>query len=100
MSGADDRKDDGPVGSGVVFNSYGPNTLFKTYVADRPAPPSGRSWGAEIAFDVTITLAHPVRRVWQVFKDFNLWMSRFGYEWNDGVLADNEDGLVYLSNRP
>jgi len=97
MTATADRKDDGPVGSGVVMSNPSPNMLFKTYLADRPEP-TGRSWGAEVSFDVTITLDHPVRKVWQVFKDFNRWQSRFGYEY-DGVIGDKEDEFVYLSNR-
>lgn len=99
MSKTVDPKHDGPVGSGVVLSNPSPNVLFKTYVADRPAP-TGVSWGAEMVVDVTISLAYPVRTVWRAFKNFNRWMTRFGYEWDEGVLADREDSLVYLGNRP
>jgi len=92
-----DQKNDGPVGSGIVLSSPTPNMSFKTYLADRLAP-DGRSWGCECSMDVTIKVAHPVREVWQVFKDFNRWQSRFGYEW-DGVVGNKEDQLVYLGNR-
>jgi len=51
-----------------------------------------------MSFDVTITLDHPVREVWPVFKDFNRWQSRFGYEY-DHVLGDREDQFIYLGNR-
>ena len=97
MTGTTDTKNDGPVGSGVVLTTPSPNMSFKTYLADRPGP-LGRSWGAELAFDVTITVDHPVRRVWEVFKDFNRWMGRFGYEW-DGIVGEREDEFVYLGNR-
>jgi len=49
--------------------------------------------------DVSITLAHPVRKVWPVFKNFNLWMNRFGYFW-ESVPGDNEDRYVQLSDQP
>jgi hypothetical protein len=98
MTGIVDQKNDGPVGSGVVLSKPSPNMSFKTYLADRPGP-LGRSWGAEMAFDVTMTLPYPVGRVWEVFKDFNRWMGRFGYEW-DGILGNKEDNFVSLGNKP
>lgn len=99
MSISNKHDDEGPVGRGAAISEIGPDARFKWYVADRPAQVSGLR-AAEIAVDVSITIAAPVRVVWPVFKDFNRWMNRFGYMWDDGVPADNEDRFVYLSNRP
>jgi len=99
MSGAIYWNDEAAVGSGIVFSEHGPNILFKSYRADRPAQ-GERLRASEIALDVSITVPHPAKRVWAIFKDFNLWMSRFGYVWDAGVPADKEDSFVYLSNRP
>jgi hypothetical protein len=96
MSVPVDQLSDGPVGSGIIVSSPSPNVEFKAYLADRPAP-NGR-WGAEMSIDITILLDHPVCEVWPVFKDFNRWQSRFGYEY-DGVIGDKEDQFVYLGNR-
>lgn len=98
MTAIVDREDEGAVGSGIVLSNASPTVLFKTYLAERPAP-IGRSRAAELAVDVTVTLNHPVSEVWEVFKDFNRWMGRFGYEW-DGIVGDREDNFVYLGNRP
>jgi hypothetical protein len=87
----------GPVGDGVVVRSVAPNARFKFYTADRPAQ-STRLRAAEISLDVSITLARPLRAVWPVFKDFNLWMNRFGYFW-DRVPADSEDRFVHLGSK-
>jgi hypothetical protein len=92
-----DRKDEGAVGNAVVLKSHGPNVSFKFYSVDR-AGHTPRLRAAEIALDMSITLAQPARAIWPVFKDFNLWMNRFGYLW-DGVPADSEDGFVSLRNR-
>jgi len=99
MNASGCRKEEEAVGKGVVVVDVGPSARFKFYMVDRPAP-SNRLRAAEIALEVSITFERPVHTVWPIFKDFNLWMSRFGYVWDAGVPADNEDDVVYLSNRP
>jgi hypothetical protein len=66
------------------------------YTADRPA--FGPFKVVEFVTDVTITLPHAVKMVWPIFKEFNLWMNRFGYLW-DSVPADNEGNVVSLVNK-
>jgi hypothetical protein len=92
------RPESGVVGKGVVVSSPAPNVSFKYYLADRRAS-TGRLRAAEISLDVSLTLAHPVRKVWPIFADFNLWQGRFGFVW-DGIPASNEDKFIYLSNTP
>lgn len=98
MRGPDLENDHGPVGDGVAINDTSPNISFKTYLADRPAH-SPRLRAVEFVTDISITLPHPVDKVWQKIGDFNLWMNRYGYLW-DAVLADSEDSYVHLSYRP
>jgi hypothetical protein len=86
------------VGNGATTINIPPNAIFKFYVADRPGQTS-RSRAAEIVLDVTITLTHRVDEVWPIFKDFDLWMGRYGYFWNGVFPADNEDKFVYLGNK-
>jgi len=94
MSASNSLNEESAVGSGPVINHPLPNVTFKTYLADRPA--HGARWrAAEATFDVSITLAYPVQTVWPVFKDFNLWMNRYGFFW-DRVPADNQDAYVHL----
>src|ERR1700722_5970844 len=89
VSAEEHRPESGVVGKGVVVSSPAPNVSFKYYLADRRAQ-TGRLHGAEISLDVSLTLAHPVREVWPIFADFNLWQGRFGFVW-DGLPASNED---------
>ena len=86
------------LGSGVTNIDVPPNAIFKVYTADRPAP-TPRLRATENVIDVSITLAYPVKQVWPIFKEFDLWMNRFGYYW-DGVPANNEDNIVSLVNKP
>jgi len=89
---------DHPVGDGVVLGNPRPNVTSRCYLADRPGH-TGQLRAAELYVEFTITLAHPVRVVWPFFKDFNLWMNRFGYFWNTPP-ADREDSFAHLRNRP
>jgi hypothetical protein len=85
------------VGEGITTVDVPPNAMFKLYYADRRAP-SSRLRATETVMDVLITLTHPVKSVWPIFKDFDLWMNRFGYYW-DGVPANNEIHIVSLVNK-
>lgn len=89
------RRDDGPVGSGVVISNLNQNLVFKHYFSDRPGHTS-RAHATELAVDITVTLAYPVRKIWPIFKDFNLWMNRYGFFW-DRLPADNENAYVHLA---
>jgi hypothetical protein len=88
---------DGPVGGGISRSNPSANVGFKYYLADRPGA-TRRIRAAELALDITIDLPHPVRTVWPIFKDFNLWMNRFGFKW-DKVPAEGEDTYVYCGNK-
>jgi hypothetical protein len=92
------RSVDGPVGKGIAIIEGGPNATFRVYVADRPAQTS-RLQASEIALDISITIRHPVKVVWPVFKNFNVWMNRFGYFW-DCLPVDKENGYVHILNKP
>lgn len=85
------------IGTDIVTIKHGDNVSFRSYLVDRPAP-SERLRAAEAALDITITVARPVSAVWPVFSNFNLWMSRFGYVWDDGVPAEKENGFATLRN--
>ena len=87
----------GPVGGGVVLTDAGSNAKFKFYTADRPGHTAALR-ATEIVLDITITLTRAVREVWPVFKDFNLWMNRFGLFW-DRLPADSEDGYVHCEGK-
>ena len=90
------QKDESAVGTDVVITKHNQNVVFRNYLVERPAhTKSLRS--VEAVIDISITLSHPVRKVWPIFKNFNSWMNRFGYVW-DVAPADNENGFVYLGN--
>jgi hypothetical protein len=72
---------EGAVGDGIVVSNPSPNILFKSYVVDRPAH-TDRLRAVETNIDVSITLPHPVKKVWPIFQDFNRWMGRWGYVWS------------------
>jgi hypothetical protein len=73
-----------------------PNVLMKYYFADRPAhTPALRA--AECALDITITLKQPASEVWPVFRNFDVWMRRYGFIW-ESIPADNQDNFVYLGD--
>jgi hypothetical protein len=84
--------------SSVVVSSRAPNVVFRYDLVDRRAH-TDRLCAAEISLDVSITVAHPVSKVWPVFADFNRWQSRFGFVW-DGLPEGNEGNSIYLSNTP
>jgi hypothetical protein len=84
------------IANGVTTINVPPNAVFKRYTADRP--PLGRLKTSEFVLDVAIAVTHPVKDVWPIFKDFNAWMSRYGYFWDD-VPADNENRIVSLGNK-
>lgn len=89
-------KNPSAIGDDVVITRHRDNVVFRNYLVERPAhTQSLRS--VEAVLEVTIDLPHPARRVWPVLKNSNLWMNRFGYEW-DGIPADNEDKFVSLGN--
>jgi hypothetical protein len=87
------------VGSEVEVVKVNPNATLRFYVADRPSTSSSGKLGAEIVLEVLISVAHPLQKVWPIFKDVNAWMGRFGFEW-DSVPADNEGRSVFLGNKP
>lgn len=91
-----DQRNEPAIGVDVITTKHGSNVVFRNYIVERPAH-SKTLRGVEAVLDITITLSRPVREVWPVFKDFNLWMNRFGYAW-DGLPADNENHYVYLGN--
>src|SRR6266576_2623121 len=89
--------DESAIGTNVMLLAPRPNTSIRYYLIDRPAHTKTLR-ATEAVLDISIALAHPVRMVWPIFKDFNLWMNRFGFVW-DGLPAENENGFVYLENR-
>lgn len=90
------EKNPSAIGTDVVVTRHGDNVVFRSYVIERPAhTKSLRS--VEAMLEVTILVPYPARRVWPYVKNANLWMHRFGYEW-DGIPADNEDRFVSLGN--
>jgi|ERR1700722_8414739 len=84
------------IGTDVVSTRHGSNVVFNNYLVDRPAPAQYLR-AVEAVLEVNISVAHSVRRVWPIFKNFNLWMNRYGYVW-EGLPADNENRFVYLGN--
>ena len=89
------RPDSAAEGHGSVRLDHGPHASFTYYCADRPAH-TKRMRAAEAVLDIAINIPQPLHLVWPVFKDFNVWMNRFGYFW-DQAPAENEHGYVYLS---
>ena len=56
-----------------------------------------------IRSDISFTVNRPVREVWPVFKDFNLWLQDLKYTDADGnevVQGDSEGETIYFSIRP
>lgn len=90
------RDSQSAIGADVVTTKYGTNIVFRNYLVDRPAH-TQKLRAAEAVLDITIVVAKPVRRVWPVFANFNLWMNRFGYIW-DEVPAEKENDFAYLGN--
>jgi hypothetical protein len=86
------------VGEGITTIDAPPNAVFKVYATNRPAPTPEINV-AENVIDVSITLPYSVDRIWPIFQDFNLWMNRFGYFW-DQVPAVSEGSIVSLTNKP
>jgi hypothetical protein len=89
------RKDEGAVGKGVVLGNPLPNMASKCYLADRQGH-SSRIRAAELVVEYTITIPHPVRVVWPIFRNFNLWQSRFGYIYDS---VPTEDSFMSLTVR-
>lgn len=84
------------IGADVVTIRHGANVVFRNYLVDRPAH-TEKLRAAEAVLDISVTVAKPVRDVWPVFCDFNSWMNRFGYVW-DEVPANKENDYAYLGN--
>ena len=84
------------IGTDIVTGRLGPNAVYKNYLIERPGHTKSLR-AVEAILDISVTLSHPVGKVWPIFKNWNLWMNRFGYEW-DGLPADNENNFVYLRN--
>jgi hypothetical protein len=84
------------IGCDIVTVNTVPNVVFRNYTVDRPAhTPALKS--VESVLEVTVTVPHPVSKVWPIFVDFNKWMNRFGYIWQ-GVPGENEDRFVLIAN--
>ena len=75
---------------------HGPHE-FVRYLVDRPMPVKGLL-ASEAVVDVRLAFSRPVKEVWRVMRDFNLWHNRYGYEWT-GVIGDEENNIVYLGNK-
>jgi len=96
MANTANQENESAIGADVVITSHGTNVVFRNYMVDRPAHTKNLR-AVEAITDISMKVSHPVRRVWPVFKNFDLWMNRFGYAW-DGLPADNENNYVYLRN--
>ncbi len=75
---------------------HGPHE-FVRYLVDRPMPVKGLL-AVEATVDVRMNFSRPVKEVFRVMRDFNLWHNRYGYQWT-GVIGDEENNMVYLSNK-
>jgi hypothetical protein len=75
---------------------HGDNVDFRTYLVERQMPIEGLS-AVEAVVDVSLRFALPVGKVWPAFKDWNSWMSRYGYRWTANP-ADEENNIVYLES--
>lgn len=96
MVGSTNHESEAAIGTDIVTTKHGPNIEFRTYLVERPAH-TQTLLAVEAATDISMILPQPLRKVWPVFANFNLWMNRFGYVW-DGLPAENENGFVYLRN--
>jgi hypothetical protein len=85
------------IGADLETVKDGDNVTFTKYLVDRPMPLKGLL-AAEAVVDICMTFEKPVGVVWPIFKNFNLWMNRYGYVWS-AIPADEENGIVYLGNR-
>jgi len=90
------RERESAIGTDIVTIDQGKGVVFRNYVVDRPTP-SKALRAVEAVLDVDINVPHPVKKVWPVFKDFNSWMNRFGFLWDD-LPADMENRYVYAAN--
>ena len=81
--------DSSAIGNDVVIRKHGADVVFKNYMIDREAH-TERLKSVDTVLDISISIAEPVSKVWAVYKDFNSWMSRFGYVW-DRLPADHEN---------
>jgi hypothetical protein len=84
------------IGTDVVVTRHGDNVTFRNYLVERTAHTASLR-SVEAVLEISIVVAHPARRVWPVLKNSNLWMKRFGYEW-DGIPGDNENNYISLGN--
>ena len=84
------------VGTDLGMIKHGPHEFAK-YLVDRPMPVKGLL-ASEATVAVRMTFSRPVKEVWRVMRDFNLWHNRYGYQWS-GVIGDEENNIVYLSNK-
>lgn len=75
---------------------HGPHKFYR-YMDVRPLPVEGLL-SVEAVVDVHLKFSHPVKEVWRVMRDFNLWHNRYGYQWS-GVIAEQENNIVYLNNK-
>lgn len=89
------QENESAIGTDVVTVRAG-KALFRSYLVDRPSP-AQRFHAVEAVLEITLTVAQPVRKVWPIFKNFNAWMNRFGYVW-DELPAENENRFVHLRN--
>lgn len=85
------------IGTDVVTVKHGDNVEFRSYLVDRPGHTASLK-AAEAVLEVSISLAHPVKRVWPIFRNFDRWMNRFGFVW-DGLPAERENRFAYLANK-
>jgi len=84
------------MGSERTTIRHGKNVDFTSYLVERDMPIEGLS-AVEATVDVSLRFALPVATVWPVFKDWNSWMSRYGYRWTSNP-ADEENNIVYLES--
>jgi len=90
------QRNESAIGHDLVVTKHGEHVTFRNYLIERPAH-TERLHCVEAVLDVTIQTVFPARQVWPILKDANLWMRRFGYEW-DGIPADHEDHYISLGN--
>jgi len=48
--------------------------------------------------NIQFTVASPARRVWPIFKDFNLWQNDFGHYYS-GAFGDKEGEMVHITDK-
>ena len=84
------------IGHDVVIKRIAETATSRNYLVERPGyRPDVRA--VEAILELTIDVPYPARNVWPAFADFNSWMSRFGYVW-DQLPVNNENCYVYLGD--